>query len=285
MAMNGNTTNGVRHLVTAWADRVLALDNEDGSRASAIAWRKGLVVSADEAAGDQIKLFAGDGRQVGAEFAGRDPTTDVALYRADVDPPPVEPAPAVAPGDFALAIGRGATSECVAAGVVAETGDAWRSSLGGTIDRRIRLDLRLARRAHGGAIVDAAGKLIGLAAFGPRRTAIVIPTETVERIVDRLVSAGSIARGYIGVQLHPLSDGHRGVGAIIVRLDDGGPAATAGLVVGDSIISWNGEAISGVRDIFRRLGPDSVGTTVKLGLLRAHQPATIDIVVGQRPLK
>lgn len=283
MASNG--PSGVRHLVAAWADRVLALQNEDGSCASAIAWRKGLVVSADEAAGDHVRLYAKDGRQVGAELAGRDPSTDIALYKADVDPASVEPAAAVMPGDFALAIGRGATSECVAAGIVAETGGAWRSSLGGTIDRRIRLDLRLPQPAHGGAIVDAAGQLIGLAAFGPRRTAIVIPTETIGRIVDRLVSAGSIARGYIGVQLHPLSDGHRGVGAIIVRLDDGGPAATAGLLVGDSIVSWNGEAITGVRDIFHRLGPDSVGATVKLGLLRAHQPATVDIVIGERPLK
>ncbi|MEW6642626.1 MAG: S1C family serine protease [Pseudomonadota bacterium] len=283
--MSGNGANGARHLVATWADRVLALENEDGSRASAIAWRKGLVVSADEAAGDQVKLFAKDGRAVGAEFAGRDPSTDVALFRADVDSPPVEPAAAVAPGDFALAIGRGPTSECVAAGIVAETGGAWHSSLGGTIDRRIRLDLRLASRGHGGAIVDAAGQLIGLAAFGPRRTTIAIPAETVGRIVDRLASAGTIARGYIGAQLHPLSDGHRGVGAIIVRLDDGGPAATAGLLVGDSIVSWNGEAICGVRDIFQRLGPDSVGTTVKLGLLRAHQPATVDIVIGERPLK
>lgn len=283
MASDG--PGSVRHLVISWADRVLALQNEDGSCASAIAWRKGLVVSADEAAGDQIRLHSRDGRQIDAELVGRDPSTDLALYKADIDPPPLAPAAEVLPGDFALAIGRSATSECVAAGIVAETGGAWRSTLGGTIDRRIRLDLRLPQRAHGGAIVDAAGHLIGLAAFGPRRTAIVIPAETISRIVDRLASAGSIARGYIGVQLHPLSDGHRGVGAIVVRLDDGGPAAAAGLLVGDSIVSWNGEAISGVRDIFQRLGPDSVGATVKLGLLRAQQSATVDIVIAERPLK
>jgi S1-C subfamily serine protease len=157
--------------------------------------------------------------------------------------------------------------------------------LGGTIDRKIRLGLTLDRRAHGGAIVDASGRFIGLAACGPRRTAIAIPSETVVRIADRLAASGTIRRGYIGVQLHPLRDEHGRAGAIVVKLDKEGPGATAGLLVGDSIVSWNGEAVAGVREIFQRLGPDSVGTKVALGAVRAHQPTVIDIVVGERPHK
>jgi S1-C subfamily serine protease len=278
-------SQGVRQLVKDWAGRVVALRNEDGSPASGIAWRKGYVVTADEAAGDQVKLISGSGREIAAEFAGRDPSTDIALFKADVDPAPFEAAAAVEPGDFALAIGRGATSELVAAGLVAETGGEWRSSLGGAIARKIRLGLTLDRRAHGGAIIDASGRFIGLAAFGPRRTAIAIPSETVVRIAERLAATGTIRRGYIGVQLHPLRDEQGRAGAIIVKLDKEGPGATGGLLVGDSIVSWNGEAVAGVREIFRHLGPDSVGRTVALGIVRAHQPAVIDIVVGERPHK
>ena len=128
-------------------------------------------------------------------------------------------------------------------------------------------------------------RFIGLAAFGPRRTAIAIPSETVVRIADRLAASGTIRRGYIGVQLHPLRDEHRRAGAIVVKLDKDGPGATGGLLVGDSIVSWNGEAVAGVREIFQHLGPDSVGTKIALGIVRAHQPAVIDIVVGERPHK
>jgi S1-C subfamily serine protease len=278
-------SKGLRQLVKDWAERVVVLQNEDGSPASGIAWRKGYVVTADEAVGDHVKIVAAGGRGIAAELAGRDPSTDIALFKADVDPHPLEAAAAVEPGDFALAIGRGATSELVAAGVVAETGGEWRSSLGGKIDRKIRLGLTLDRRAHGGAIIDATGRFIGLAAFGPRRTAIAIPAETVARIADRLEASGTISRGYIGVQLHPLRDEHRRTGAIVVKLDKDGPGAAAGLLVGDSIVSWNGEAVTGVREIFQQLGPDSVGTRIALGILRINQPAVIDIVVGERPHK
>jgi len=132
-------SKGLRQLVKDWAERVVVLQNEDGSPASGIAWRKGYVVTADEAVGDHVKIVAAGGRGIAAELAGRDPSTDIALFKADVDPHPLEAAAAVEPGDFALAIGRGATSELVAAGVVAETGGEWRSSLGGKIDRKIRL--------------------------------------------------------------------------------------------------------------------------------------------------
>src|ERR1700730_6441854 len=83
--------------------------------------------------------------------------------------------------------------------------------------------LTLDRRAHGCTIIDATGRFIGLAAFDPRRTAIAIPAETVARIADRLAASGTISRGYIGVQLHPLRDEHRRTGAIVVKLDKDGP--------------------------------------------------------------
>jgi S1-C subfamily serine protease len=279
----GIWSRSVRQLVKDWAGRVVALQNEDGALASGIAWRKGYVVSAEEAVGDQVKVFDGSGREIAADFVGRDPSADIALFKADVDPAPFEVAAPVEPGDFALAVGRGATSELVATGIVAETGGEWRSSLGGTIDRKIRLGLALPRRAHGGAIIDASGRFVGLAAFGPRRTAIAIPAETVARITERLAQSGTVRRGYLGAQLHPLRDDNGPAGAIIVKLDKDGPGAAAGLLVGDSIVSWNGEPLPGVRAIFRRLGPDSVGTKIELGIVRAHQPSVIHVVVGERP--
>jgi S1-C subfamily serine protease len=276
-------SNGIRQTVKDAAEGVVSLQNEDGSTASGIAWRKGYVVTADEAVGDRVEIVAAGGAVITAELAGRDPSTDIALFKADVAHHRFEASAETHPGDFAIAVGRGTTSELVAAGFIAETGGEWQSLSGGKIDRKIRLGFRLDRRAHGGAVVDAAGRLIGLAAFGPRRRAIVIPVQTVERIAARLEKSGTISRGYIGVQLHPLRDGQRRTGAIIVHLDNEGPGATAGLILGDCIVSWNGEDVTGSRQIFRNLGPDTVGTKVALGILRGGQQSTIDIVVGKRP--
>jgi S1-C subfamily serine protease len=276
-------SKGIRQIVKEVAERVVVLQNEDGSTASGIAWRKGYVATTDEAAGDSVKLITSDGTVLTAELAGRDPSTDIALFKADIDQDPFQASGEVQPGDFAVAVGRGSTSELVAAGFIAETGGEWHSSFGGKIDRKIRLGFRIDRRAHGGAVVDTAGRLVGLAAFGPRRRAIVIPVQTVERIAERLAKSGTISRGYLGVQLHPLRDGQQGTGALIVHLDKDGPGATAGLILGDCIISWNGEDVTGARQIFRHLGPDSVGTKIALGILRGGRQSKIDVVVGERP--
>lgn len=276
-------SKGIRQTVKDTAAGVVALQNEDGSGASGLAWRKGYVVTADEAVGDRVKVVTGGGAEIAAELAGRDPSTDIALFKAEVAHHPFEASAETHPGDFAIAVGRGATSELVAAGFIAETGPQWQSLSGGKIDRKIRLGFKVDRRAHGGAVIDAAGRLIGLAAFAPRRRAIVIPIQTIERITALLEKSGTISRGYIGVQLHPLRDAQRRTGAIIVHLDKEGPAAAAGLILGDCIVSWNGEDVTGPRQIFRSLGPDRVGTTVALGILRGGQQSTIDIVVGKRP--
>jgi S1-C subfamily serine protease len=149
------------------------------------------------------------------------------------------------------------------------------------IDRRILLDLALDRRSHGGAVVDAAGNLIGLAAFAPRNRTLVIPAQTVDRIAERLAAKGSIGPGYLGLGLHPLRD-ERG-GAIVVKLDENGPAKRAGICIGDTLVAWNGEPIRTVRDVSRRLGPDTVGSIVALEVMRAGQRTRVEIAVGERP--
>jgi C-terminal processing protease CtpA/Prc len=80
----------------------------------------------------------------------------------------------------------------------------------------------------------------------------------------------------------PASGGGRGV--LVVDLDPEGPAKKAGLLVGDVITNWNGKAIDGVRDVIYLLGSEGVGTTVDLGLLRGGAPATLQVILGERPI-
>lgn len=280
-------SEAVRALVDKTAQRVVAISVGGRRPASGILWRGGLVVTADEALGEEedVELTMPDGGTATGMLAGRDSSTDIVLLRVEGQPATLEslkPASAVKSGHLAVAIGRGGNGEIAAAGIVKECGESWRSWAGGLINRRILLDLDLDMRAHGGAVVDADGNFIGLAAFAPRRRTLVIPAETVDRVAEALAMKGSIARGYLGVFLRPFW-GRRGTGAVVVKVDADSPAKRAGIHVGDVVTAWSGEPIRDVHDMFRRLGPDTVGSTVTLDVRRANQPARIEVVIGERP--
>lgn len=289
MATLFEISESMRALVDKTAQRVVAINPGNRNAASGILWRAGLIVSADEALGDdeRFELAMPDGKDSTATVAGRDPSTDIALLRIEGNAGTMDtlkPASAVKAGHLAIAVGRGTYGDIASSGIVQECGESWRSWAGGLIDRRILLDLNLARRFHGGAVVDAIGDLIGLVAFAPHRRALVIPTPTIDRIAERLAAKGSLARGYLGIGLHPLWR-RQGEGAIVVSLDENGPAKRAGMFVGDILTSWNGEPIRGVHDVFRKLGPDAVGSTVTLEVTRANQQTRVEVVVGERPHK
>jgi S1-C subfamily serine protease len=251
---------------------------------SGVIWRTGLVVTAHEGlSGDEefsVTLPGGETRP--ATLVGRDPSTDVALLRLETGEfGDWAAAPLPAPGSLAVAVGRGDGSPLAAFGMVSEAGPAWRSMRGGLIDARLVLGLRLSGRAEGGAVVAPDCTLIGLAVSGPRRRALAIPASTVARAVATLSDKGYVARGYLGISLHPLAGGQNG--AIVVGVEADGPAAKAGLVVSDIITTWDGEPVGSVGDVSRRLGTDVVGRTAKLGLVRGGNATELDVIIGERP--
>ena len=146
----------------------------------------------------------------------------------------------------------------------------------------IGLSASLDSRFEGAAALDAEGALIGMVLFGPRRRPLVIPASTIDRVAPVLAEKGHVARGYLGAGLHPVRDAALS-GAIVMSLDEKGPAKSAGLVVGDVITAWSGEPVHGPRDVIRKLGSDSVGTTVTLSILRGGAAQTTRVTLGERP--
>ncbi|MBZ9742265.1 MULTISPECIES: S1C family serine protease [unclassified Mesorhizobium] len=255
--------------------------------ASAFHWGDGYFVTAEEAveAGEEIELTLASGETVKAELVGRDPSTGVALLKpTDAATAPVlAKADAVLPGNIAIAIGSSQGSALAVSGSVGEVGPAWRSMRGGTIDRRINLAVGTGGRFEGGPVLDAKGALIGMLLFGPRGRALVMPYETIERAVATLREKGHVARGYLGAGLHPVRD-RDAKGAMVMSLDDNGPAKAAGLSLGDIIVAWNGEAVHGPRELIRKLGPDSAGVSVTLGVVRGGEQRDVRLTVGEKPL-
>jgi S1-C subfamily serine protease len=120
--------------------------------------------------------------------------------------------------------------------------------------------------------------------FGPRRQVLVIPAATIERVATTLETHGKVARGYLGLGLQPTNlDGGDGLGVMVMSVDPTGPGAAAGVRQGDLIIKWNDQEIQGVRMLLRVLGPDAVGSTVKLDLRRGGDPTEAHLTVGERP--
>jgi S1-C subfamily serine protease len=265
---------------------------------SGIHWRSGIIVTAEEALenDDNIKLTLPGGRSVEASLVGRDPTTDVAVLRFQPDGllTAASGTALLRAGDAVLAIGAHEGAPLVAFGVVALSSGPWRSSRGGTIDNLIRLDLSLSPVAEGGALIDGQGRVLGMTVLGPRRRALAIPTSTIERSVDQLLARGHVFRAYLGAGLRPLRGERQadsaarsgpGRGVLVVEVDPEGPSKRAGLLVGDVITSWNDKSIDRVRDVMHLLGPESVGSSVDLGLVRGGASAKLQVILGERPIR
>jgi len=257
------------------------------ARSTGFSWRPGLIVAAENALADdgEHSIIAHDGVMSPARIVGRDPSTDVALLRIERTDLMKAPPTAAAPAAGALAVVAGAREGAAhaALGIVSFAGPQWRSLRGGIIDARIELDAALARASEGGLALDASGQALGMAVFGPRRRTLVIPMTTIDRVADLLATKGRIARGYLGLGLQPVKLDDGGTGAMAISVDLKGPGAAAGVRQGDIIVAWNGEPVRGVHGLVRALGPDSVGSVVRLALRRGGEPIETTLTIGERP--
>ncbi len=260
---------------------------------SGIVWRPDVVVTSEQELPDEPDLtLVGPGGEMQARLVGRDPSTNVAVLRpaqalSDARP---EAAPAPHVGALAILVGAdraGAPTARLA--LVHATGPEWHSMRGGRIDAMLRLDARLGAD-EGGPVLDAAGRLLGLSTAGPRRRTLVIPTATIDRVLDPLLSEGRIARGWLGLALQPVAvpqglrlAAGRDVGMMVMSLASAGPAEKAGVLPGDILLDVDGTPVPSARALAAKLGPERVGQEVSLKLLRAGVPNTIAAVVAARP--
>jgi S1-C subfamily serine protease len=273
---------------------VVAIRLAYGRHITGMAWRSDIVVASEQSLPrkDDFEIVTAGGSVVAAKLAGRDPSTNVAILRLAQ---PVA-SPSITAGDartgaVALAIGADGTGGAsVRLGVVNLAGPEWHSSRGGLIDRRIVLDIRLAHREEGGPVFDATGNCLGMSTFGPRGQVIVIPTATIERVVPLLQKDGRIARGWLGVALQAVAvpdalreTADQSSGLMVMSVVEGGPAAQAGIVAGDIILSVDGTSTRRLRKVARHFGPDSIGRKADLRLIRSGAVITVQTTIAERP--
>lgn len=257
---------------------------------SGVVWKPGVVVTADHTLrrDEDIRITLPNGNAVPAEIAGRDPGTDLAILRANTGETiaaVVNESASLQAGNLVLAIGRSQeTGVSAALGVISSVSGPWHTWRGGRIDQFIRLDLGLYPGASGGAIVGVDGAVAGIATGGLSRTSpLAIPVQTVARVAAALLDKGHIARGYLGVGLQPVALSPEQTGLIVLSVEPDGPAAQAGIVIGDVLVSLDGKPVADTSDVQAVLGAEYVGKAVRASIVRGGVASELTITIGERP--
>jgi S1-C subfamily serine protease len=256
---------------------------------SGVFWRPGIVVTAEHTIRreEEITVTLPDGASAPATLAGSDPGTDVAVLKVEASghAPVARATTEPLPGNLILSIGRSQDSGVNATmGIVSAVSGPWRTWRGGRLDRYIRLDLTLYPNSSGGVVVNTAGGALGIATSTLSRIAgVAIPASTVDRVVDEILARGRVSRGYLGVGLQPVELPDKTQGLIVLSLEPEGPAAKAGVLIGDILISLGGTNVGDTDDIQSVLEGHGVGQSVEAHFLRGGDSRSLTIAIGERP--
>ena len=247
--------------------------------------------------GQSVEIKTDDGKSYTAKVVGTDSRTDIALLKVDGrnDFPfvPFADKPSRI-GDWVLAVGNPfGLGGSVTAGIVSASG---RDIGAGPYDDFLQIDAPVNRGNSGGPTFDVDGNVIGVntAIFSPSGgnvgIAFAIPAETVKTVVAQLKDHGSVTRGWIGVQIQPVTTEiaeslglKEATGALVAEPQSDGPAAKAGIEAGDVITALNGDRVKDARDLAKKVSAQIPGETVKLGISRRGEEKTLTLTLGTLP--
>jgi serine protease Do len=246
---------------------------------------------------ESVQITTNDGTVYTAKVVGTDPKTDLALIKVDgkkdfsyvkfADQPPRI-------GDWVVAVGNpfglGGT---VTAGIVSARG---RDIGAGPYDDYVQIDAPINKGNSGGPAFDMNGNVIGVntAIFSPSGGSVGIgfdiPAETAKLVVAQLKDKGYITRGWLGVQVQPVTADiadslgmKQARGALVDNPQDGSPAAKAGIEPGDVITAVDGAAVKDSRGLARRISMMAPGTSVKLYILHKGEAKPVTLTLGEMP--
>ena len=278
----------------------LAVQGRRGAIASALVWGAGVLVSAAHVfrrTPAAITVITADGNELGATLVGVDTSTDIAVFRLPDEklaPADIGDAANVKVGHLVIAVGRSGSGDLTASyGLVNRVSGPWQTWLGGRLDRLIRLDGGIYEGLSGGPVVDAGGKVVGIATSALSRSyGIVVPASTVSSVVETLLAKGHVSRAFLGIGAQPVplgkpgdtqtSTGGADTGLLITALAPDGPAAKSGLLIGDIVVEVAGRLATDLNALRESLA-DHVGEAVRISLRRGGAPVDVTLTVGEWP--
>ena len=298
--MSDSLTNSFVPAVEKAAASVVAVHGRHRLNSSGVIWAPGLIITSDSALrrDDHLRVTLPSGETVPATLKGRDPATDVAVlafdHAASAAPAFTQQPPR--PGQVIFTVGRTAdTGPIVTMGIISGVAQNWKTWRGGKLDEFVRLDVSLYPTSIGGAVVNAAGELIGIVSGGLSRSSVIAITKsTAERVAQGLSTQGRMARGYLGVGLQPVAIPNavkqqlnlaQDSGVMIVSVEENGPAAKAGLMMGDVLLAVGEDRTTSVEALHAALDSSTVGRAMSASFLRVGAFHQTTVTPAERPQK
>jgi S1-C subfamily serine protease len=262
---------------------------------SGVVYAPTLVLAAEHAIerDEDLSVEAANGPALAAQLVGRDLASDLAVLQVPgLGAEPVSRAEMPARvGQFVLAVGRPAGRELMASiGIVSAVGGPVRTR-GGMLEQYIRTDATPYPGFSGGALIDARGAVLGILTTGlAGGVALAVPVDVAWPLAETLARQGYVPRGWLGIGSQPVripvgqrAGLEREAGLMIVELAPESPAQRAGLLLGDILVTLDGQAVDDGEALQALLGGDRVGRTVAVQVLRGGSLVSLDVIVGQRP--
>jgi S1-C subfamily serine protease len=287
-------SNQLADAAAAAAPSVVQVQGKRWRTASGVVYAAGAVVTTIKALGreDGLRVRASDGEAIEAELVAWDPATGLAVLKAPaLGAPPItvckQPARV---GHLALALARSWSNNLtVSAGIVSVIGGPLRTGRRHAIDQVIRTTAPMHDGFAGGAFLDTDGALIGITTASMiRGLGVVIPSDIAWNTARGLLEHGRVKSGYIGIagQRVELPEGQRADGPdealLVIAITPDGPAAKAGVIVGDVILSFDGQPVTSADDLLDLLTGERIGKAAAIGILRGGTAQTITVTVRER---
>jgi serine protease Do len=248
--------------------------------------------------GESFAVVMDDGTEIDAKLIGTDERTDLAVLKVDEERKftyvQFADDSKVRVGDWVVAVGNpfglGGT---VTAGIVSARG---RDIGAGPYDDFIQIDAAVNRGNSGGPAFNLNGEVVGIntAIFSPSGgnvgIAFAIPASTAVDVVNQLREDGSIERGWLGVQIQPVTPEiaesvglAEAKGALVAEPQDNGPAKAAGIQAGDVVTAVNGTPVASARELSRTIARIEPGQTAEIALWRNGKTETVKVKLGELP--
>lgn len=242
---------------------------------------------------DKVAVLAGDSQPVEGVVLGRAANLGLTIVRVEgLKRPPLAAAPEPKPGQLAVAVGRTWSGGVMAAfAPIAVVGGPLRTGRASAIDRVIRIQMAPHGALNGGALIDPSGQALGIVtSMAIRGTTVVIPASIAWAAASKVAADGGSRQGFLGISslAVPLPERQRAgraqtFGLLVSHVAEQSPAETGGLLVGDVIVGFAGEAVQEPEELVMRLRGNRVGAAVPITVIRGTSAIDVTVTVSERP--
>jgi S1-C subfamily serine protease len=288
-------SSNIAELVAAADKHIVRVEGRRRLAATGVIYRTdGLIVTSNHVVerDEELAIGLGDGTTHRATLVGRDPSSDIALLRIEatgLDAATWSDPASLRVGHIVLALGRPGRTVQATLGVISAFGGSWRTSAGAEVEHYLQTDVAMYPGFSGGPLLAADGSFAGLNSSAlVHGISVALPSSTITRVVNTLVTHGRVPRGYLGIGIQPvrLATGlqeraGQETGLMVMSVEAESPAEKAGLIQGDILVSLAEQALRQVDDLQSLLSSSPAGTPLPARIARGGDLQELTIFIGQ----